>query len=184
MDSHLCCTANKLLAALLMCLSSMLFLELPHVNVITKVCTSLVSLSLRAAERLRADCTRGWLVWGVALCPRDTMSLKMCTSLVSLSLRAAGEAQSRPHGYHESLALRCVVACGNVEPYVQREANMLETTGVVERKPESPETEGKRLHLTARARLAGRSAGALGAGPTHHIGLSCRCRRAPSELAV
>jgi GPN-loop GTPase len=37
-DSHLCSTAHKLLSALLMCLTSMLHLELPHINVLSKVC--------------------------------------------------------------------------------------------------------------------------------------------------
>ena len=36
-DSHLCTTPSKFLSALLMCLTSMLHLELPHVNVLTKV---------------------------------------------------------------------------------------------------------------------------------------------------
>jgi GPN-loop GTPase len=36
-DSHLCTGPHKLLSALLMCLTSMLHLELPHVNVLSKV---------------------------------------------------------------------------------------------------------------------------------------------------
>ena len=36
-DSHLCTASHTYLSALLMCLSSMLQLELPHVNVISKV---------------------------------------------------------------------------------------------------------------------------------------------------
>jgi hypothetical protein len=36
-DSHLCTAPHTYLSALLMCLSSMLQLELPHVNVISKV---------------------------------------------------------------------------------------------------------------------------------------------------
>jgi GPN-loop GTPase len=40
-DSHLCTSPHKLLSALLMCLTSMLHLELPHVNVLSKVCTQI-----------------------------------------------------------------------------------------------------------------------------------------------
>jgi hypothetical protein len=36
-DSHLCCDPNKYLSALLLSLSTMLHLELPHINVLSKM---------------------------------------------------------------------------------------------------------------------------------------------------
>lgn len=47
-DSHLCTSPHSYLSALLMCLSSMLQLELPHVNIISKVwnLTSLLGMTV------------------------------------------------------------------------------------------------------------------------------------------
>lgn len=97
-DAHLCTDAGKYLSALLLCLSTMLHLELPHVNLLSKVDLLpsygdlAFNLDFYTEVQLSSRCISSWLLYRTFI---FGMQFQRAQPALAASMQAAHRASSK-----------------------------------------------------------------------------------------